>query len=449
MNYGELMLSKVIENNATDVFKTYGIKEHHFQTQVERDAYRFIVEHVRTTRQCPDERLLVASLSGDFTYMPKVADSFEFLAESLKKWSAKVQMAEVIENEISDKFSELDADALLEWQIKRLETIREDTQIRKTVGREMSDLARDFREEYEKRKAGISSKMWETPFPKLTEKVSGWGAGEIYGIMAESGRGKSYLSIAIIHSLLSQGATVLVKSYELKSYLWLSRLFSIITASEGSFEHAQHKIRVGFENRQLLNAKLEEPKEEFLFEMLEQIASYYPGRLILQCKGDKNLTRTLDELERELQQNPEINAVFLDPFYGLSDVTSGRNANRTAGGAAEEAASRFEILCGEHDVIGFYAVQATVEKSKTDEENQRELKLPKRDQMKTSKRLLDICSLLIAFDSKPGIAKLGVEKGRNGGEGFEIELLALMDVGVLTEMPSGSVVAAQIDTTIY
>ncbi len=38
---------------------------------------------------------------------------------------------------------------------------------------------------------------------------------------------------------------------------------------------------------------------------------------------------------------------------------------------------------------------------------------------------------------------LGIEKGRNGGEDFTLQLLALFDYGVLTEMPTGAESVAQ------
>src|SRR5699024_511899 len=141
--------------------------------------------------------------------------------------------------------------------------------------------------------------------------------------------------------------------------------------------------------------------------------------------SDSSLTRTLDELEGELSQGG-IDVVVLDPFYGLSDVY-GRNVNKTAGGAAEYAATRFENIVGDNDVVGIYAVQATVEKKETDEDGNRELDPPTRDQVKTSKRLLDIATVLFSFDSleKEGRAMLGIEKGRSGGEDFKLELTAL------------------------
>ncbi|MDT2249814.1 hypothetical protein P7H16_26740 [Paenibacillus larvae] len=155
------------------------------------------------------------------------------------------------------------------------------------------------------------------------------------------------------------------------------------------------------------------------------------------------MTRTLDDLERELQTT-KVDAVIIDPFYGLSDVY-GRNANKTSGGAAEYAATRFEQIVGENDVVGFYSVQATVEEKKQDDEDRRELKTPKRKQVKTTTRLLDIATVLLGFDSieKEGIAALSIEKGRNGGEDFRLDIVALLDYGVLREFPKAEQAAEQ------
>src|SRR5690606_15414487 len=101
---------------------------------------------------------------------------------------------------------------------------------REKVGRTLSDIKDSFRSEYERRKEGKSAKCWQTPFDSLTEEIGGWFSGDVYGIMAESGRGKTYLSIKIVDSLLRQGANVLVKSFEVKEYVYIARLISVITA---------------------------------------------------------------------------------------------------------------------------------------------------------------------------------------------------------------------------
>jgi len=245
-------------------------------------------------------------------------------------------------------------------------------------------------------------------------------------------------------SLLRQGATVLWKSFEVKEFTSIARLVSIATAVD---ELLLDEIgrKVGIPNKQILSGQLDEVVRDHFLEIIDTLDSYYEGTLYFQGKSGHKLTRSLDELERELMTG-QVDAVILDPFYGLTDVY-GKNVNKTAGGAAEYAATRFENIIGDNDVVGIYAVQATVEKKQTDDDGARELKLPTRDQVKTSKRLLDIATNLISFDSvaKEGVAMLGVEKGRNGGEDFTLELMALFDYGVLKEFPTGEVAASQFD----
>ncbi|MBO0602749.1 DNA helicase [Sporosarcina sp. E16_3] len=413
-------------------------------TDVDRATYKFITEYSEQNGGATPSYATVTAKVEGFEYIPEVSDAYTYLAREIKGYSAKQAVIALFRSgEFERKLNDLSGEEFIErWLPEITEGIRAKTAIKSKVGRTLTEIKGSFLEEYEDRKSGKSNKRWDTPFKPLTKEISGWFAGDVYGIMAESGRGKTYLIIKIIDSLLRQGANVLVKSYEVKEYVWIARLISIISAVDEVFVDDLGR-RLGIPNKQILSAKLEGlPYEEFT-KLLVALDSYYPGKLYFQGKSDPNMTRTLDDLDRELKGGG-IDAVFLDPFYGLSDVY-GKNANNTTGGSAEYAATRFENIIGDNDVVGFYAVQATVEKKTMDEDDVREMNLPTRDQVKTSKRLLDIATNLISFDSieKEGRAMVGIEKGRNGGEDFRLELMALFDYGVLKELETGEAVAAE------
>ncbi|PPA87942.1 DNA helicase [Brevibacillus laterosporus] len=442
MAYGELLLSKVIDANDTGAFLRYDIRAEHFPTEAERKAYRFIKDYADSNGgQAPDYRTVVAECAG-FTYMPEVGDSFEYMARKIRNDAGKLRLHSFLTGrDVSDKFTELPTEEFAAWLVERVEEVQVSVQTKKSIGRSLDELSVEMREEYNKRKEGKSFRLWKTPFNALNEAIGGLFTGDIYGVMAESGRGKSYFIIVLIDELLRQGATVLVKSFELKAFLWVSRLLSVATARDKAFVDERTNQSVGLPNKEILAGKLEGDVESYFFDMLTRLNEYYPGKLILQAKGDRDLTRSLMELERELKLRPDIDAVVVDPFYGISDVY-GSNANKTTGGAAEQAARKFERIVGENDVVGIYAVQATVEK-KTREEGDREIKLPTRDQVKTTKALLDIATNLFSFDSADGNAQLGIEKGRNGAEDLTVDLIALMDYGVLRELPSGEAAVDQ------
>lgn len=449
MHHAQLLFSKLIDANDVAVLSRYQITERDLPTEGDRQVLRFITEYSDTNRGAAPSYAEVTAQCPDFTYTPLVGDSYEYLAKEIKKHSAKVQFAELVNGKLGEHFETVgqkDIYQTLEWLKTNIDSIiiNTDANTRSNIGKTFDEIKESVKAEYLKREAGKSAKRWDTPFESLTDEISGWFSGDIYGVIGESGRGKSYLMAKIIDSLLRQGANVLWKSYEVKEFISIARLVSIATAVDELLLDELGR-KVGIPNRQILTGKLDDVVREQFLTVIETLDSYYPGKLYFQGKSDAELTRTLNDLERELATGM-VDAVVLDPFYGLADVY-GKNVNKTSGGAAEFAATRFENIIGDYDVVGFYTVQATVEKKQTDESGARELRVPTRDKVKTTARLLDIATNLIGFDSvaKEGIAGLGIEKGRNGGEDFFLELMALFDYGVLKEFPSGEAISNQFD----
>ncbi|RCX22895.1 replicative DNA helicase [Fontibacillus phaseoli] len=451
--HGEQLLSKTVDVGDISALTKYGITREDFETPGERQAYDFTVKYAQQNAGRAPSYVTLAAECPDITYIPDVSDSFEYLAGELKAAAAKREVLRKINgytdedsgrkvpSELAEKFAQL-APADFGKYLRELgESIEGKATVKRDIGASLLTLAGAFKTEYQKRKAGESYTLWKTPFATLNAEIGGLYSGDCYIIMAESGRGKTYLSEVFLDELLRQGAVVLAKSYEVKWYPLISRLISIATARDGAVK-ADGLGDVGLPNKAMLAGKMDAELESFMLDMVAKINEYYPGELILQAKGDANLTRSLDELDRELHMRPDIDVVIIDPFYGLSDVY-GRNANKTAGGAAEMAARRLETIIGAHDVVGIFTIQAQTERQETEEGEHRAVKLPKRDQVKTTKAVLEIATNLFSFDAANGNGALGVEKGRNGGEGFAIELVALMDYGVLRELPKGTEIAGQ------
>jgi replicative DNA helicase len=445
VQYVNLLFNRIIDGNDVQALTRFGITERDLSTDSDRQVYRFITNYAEKNGGQAPSYATVAAECPSFYHVPAVSDSYEFLTRQIKQYSAKLAVKEVLEGKFVNDFnSESDGNKLIDSLISELESVKMRTSVRDRIGRTMEEIKADFKSEYLKREEGKSFKRWDTPFERLNEEIGGWYSGDVYGVIGESGRGKSYLIAKFVDSMLRQGANVLWKSYEVKEFTSIARLISIATAEDEMFADELGR-KVGIPNKQILSGKLEDVVRDQFIAVIEALDSYYPGKLFFQGKSGHELTRTLNDLERELATG-NVDAVVLDPFYGLTDVY-GKNVNKTAGGAAEYAATRFENIIGDNDVVGFYTVQATVEKKSTDEAGAREIKVPTRDQVKTSKRLLDIATNLIGFDSvaKEGIAKLAIEKGRNGGEDFELDLMALFDFGVLKEFPAGAAAASHFD----
>ncbi|NLS42491.1 DNA helicase [Bacillus subtilis] len=461
MNYGTLLISKAIEANDPNALLRFNIAENDLPTQGERKAFRYVMQYAEQHRGQAPTAEMVTNEVPDFQPDFNIEASWDYLAQKLKNEAAEREFIEAINgkydeatgkqvksSELLQKFEEAqktgNMELVAEWLTEKAESLKMRTSVRETIGRTLTDIKESFRDEYQKREEGRSFRIYNTPFETLNKEITGWFTGDIYGIMGESGRGKTYLICLILDSLLRQGANCLIKSFEVKEYVFIARLLSIATAVDGLLIDKIGR-KVGLPNKAILAGKLEDVVRDKFFEVLDVLDSYYPGTLYFQGKSGRELTRTLSDLERELSTG-KIDAVFLDPFYGLADVY-GKNVNKTAGGAAEYAATRFENIVGDNDVVGFYTVQASVDKKEVGEDGKRELRIPTRDKVKTTSRLLDIATNLIGFDSvaKEGIAGIGIEKGRNGGEDFMLELMALFDYGVLREFPKGEAAAAQFD----
>ena len=71
-----------------------------------------------------------------------------------------------------------------------------------------------------------------------------------------------------------------------------------------------------------------------------------------------------------------------------------------------------------------------------DEDGAREITLPKRSEVKKTSALLEDAAILIAIDTdyKQGRGLIGINKGRNGGEGEVVEILYIPQYGVVKEL---------------
>uniref|UniRef100_UPI00075CEE49 DnaB-like helicase C-terminal domain-containing protein n=1 Tax=Sporosarcina koreensis TaxID=334735 RepID=UPI00075CEE49 len=318
MEYAKLLLNKVIEENAIDALTRHQITLDDMPSEVDRATYRFVTDYAKQNGGQAPSYLTVAAEVPGYEYLPGVSDHYTHLAKEIKKFTATRMIMHWFDSgEFERELNEKGGISFInDFLFPAAEKVILGTSVRTDVGRTLTDIKESMRQEYDKRKTGKSNKRWETPFPMLTKELGGWFSGDVYGIMAESGRGKTYLIIKIVDSLLRQGANVLVKSFEVKEYVWIARLISIITAVDELFVDELGR-KLGIPNKQILSAKLEGIVYERFSEVLDALDTYYPGTLYFQGKSDACLTRTLDDLEREVMSG-QVDAVFLDPFYGLT-----------------------------------------------------------------------------------------------------------------------------------
>jgi DnaB-like helicase C terminal domain. len=444
MHYGLMLLSKVIDNNDVAALARFGITESDFATEAERKAYRFIVDYAEANRgQAPSYATVAAEVDG-FTYIPEVADSYEYLARQIKSYAAKMAAVELLQNQAPKVFEEKDGNSFIEWLISEAERIKIRTGVRNKIGTDVKADVDKFLAEYERRKAGESFRVWKSRFPFINEAIGGYVSGNLYVVYGRSGRGKSAITLEECIEMAMQGATVLIWSMEMGWYEVMVRIYTSVSGRIGVSvaELDGIDMEAGFDSRDLRHGKLSPDFEKKFQEFLASINAIIPGRLIVRAVDDEDFVRRdLRQLEADIIET-KADVVIIDPFYYLDYE---KNTSRTAGGDAAETSKKLRRLAGRTKAVVFAITQADEVDGKEDDDGERELRLPERSEVKKTKQLLEDAALLIAVDTnaKQGRGLIGINKGRDGGEGEQAEILYLPQIGVIREMETDEAAAAQ------
>lgn len=453
MEYGKLLLNKVVEENAVTELTRHNITLADMHSDVDRATYRFVTDYAeQNAGQAPSYATVAASVEG-FEYVPGVSDAYTYLAREIKEHSAQQAVVAWFKqdngghSEFSRALNEHGAEKFLaEWLPKQTESIRLRTSVRTSVGTNVKTEGADFLAEYLDRKDGKSFKLWKSKFPLINEQIGGYFSGNMYTWYGRSGRGKSVFTMEEIIEAAFQGANVLVWAMEMSRFEWMARAYSTISARvSGTIEKVDGiDYEVGFENRALLTGKLSEGYEEGLRVFVDALANgdIMPGNITLRAADDSDFTeRGTRQLEADiLAIKPDI--VLIDPIY-LMDFDA--NTGRVAGGDVANTSKKIRRLAGTEKAVIHIVTQAEEVKDDTDEDGERELRPPKRAEIKKTKAVLEDAANTFGIDSLNGEGIIEIGKGRNGGEGTQINVLYLPNYGIVRQMDTGEAVAADFD----
>lgn len=448
-NYGILLLSKVIDTNDPAALARLNIAEAHFNTEAERKAYRFIKSYSEQNRgQSPSYATVTEECSG-FFYTPMVEDSYEYLTRKLMNDSAESEfMSFINEGEMSGLFERYrdNMPKLISELTARLDTIKLRTDVRNKVGSDLKADGQSFLDEYVNRKEGKSFRIWKSKFPKINEQIGGYFSGNMYTWYARPGRGKSVITMEEIIESAMQGANVLVWAAEMSRFEWLARAYSSISARVSGTTETLEGVdyEVGFENRALLTGKLSEGYEEGFRQFLAVLDGdeIMPGKIIVRAADDIDfMKRDVKQLEADILQT-KADVVLVDPIY-LLDYEA--NTSKTAGGDVANTSKLIRRIAGYTNAVIHVVTQAEEVKDDRDEDGNRELRVPKRAEIKKTKAVLEDATNTFGLDSLDGRALIEIGKGRNGGEGTEIELLYLPNFGIVREFEVGESAVSDFD----
>src|SRR5699024_7272510 len=231
-----------------------------------------------------------------------VCSSDLYLARNIKDFSAQKAVVEWFETgEFERKLNELGGKEFVEkWLPSALESVKIRTDVREHVGTSVKEDTEKFIEEYERRKAGESFKVWKSKFSAIGEYIS----GNMYTVFGESGRGKSVITLEDAIYAAMQGANVLLWTLEMGWYEVMVRIYASISGELGytkvNFEGVD--MDAGFDSRGLRLGDLSDDFERAFEEFLRNINDYIRGNIIVRAVDDENFTdRSLRALESDIK----------------------------------------------------------------------------------------------------------------------------------------------------
>lgn len=444
MNNAKLFLNKVINENNYSALTKYNISLNDMINDIDRNTYKFIVEYATHNNGNTPSYALVTSEVEGYEYVPEVTDSYLWLAHQIKSTTAKQEVLRLFEDgEFEEKLNTLDGREFVDiWLRDKMADIAKKTHVNEKVGTDIKDDSSVFMEEYTRRKIGESFKIWKSKYSSVGEYYS----GNLYTVIGESGRGKSVLSLDDVIYMAQQGANVLIYSLEMGWYETMVRIYTSLSSDIGimkaTFEGVD--MDVGFNSYELRTGKLGDRFEEEFNKFLKEINSKLKGNITLRAVDDEDfIDRSLRQLESDILAT-DADVVMIDPFYYL---TYERNEDRTTGGAAASTSRKLRALTGRLGVVTIAITQADVHKKTIDDDGTRELRVPEREDVRSTMALLEDAAILIGIDSdyKQGYAIVANLKARDGGEDGISNVIYLPQYGVIKELEVGEGVADEFD----
>ncbi|MBU9705863.1 AAA family ATPase [Paenibacillus sp. AK121] len=432
-------LSKLIDSGNSLAIAKYNVKRTDFPTSSEQRAFDFIVKFSSENEgKTPSYATFVANCP-DIEYIPGITDSFDYLARQMKEDVGNREFAKMINDELTDKFGTLPFAELTEWLTKRVERIK--LEVRTGVP-SMTDITTSgdrFLAEFRSRKSGQSFRIWRSKFPTINTQVGGYFSGNTYAWFARSGRGKSVMVMEDAIESAFQGAVVLIWSLEMSEYEWMARAYSSISArvSDSTQRIEGVDYTVGFDNRALLMGRLDDGFERGLEQFISMLNEIIPGRIVLRASDSEGfMSRSIAQLEADIREI-DADVVVVDPIY-LMDFEA--NTSRVAGGDVAATSVKLKRLAGQTRAVIHLVTQAEEDASEKGNDGVREMRPPKRAELKKSKAILEDAANVFGIDTLAaegrGVIELG--KGRNGGEDARVELVYLPNYGIVQEIEAST-----------
>lgn len=407
----EQILSKMLEENNVHSVLKYNVTKQDFERNGE--VYEYIVDYRKKFGAVPDVETVVSEYPN-FEYMDGVHEPFNGLATRLKQSSAKRQAFELIASKARSKFKEVgnNGGEFVSWIQDEFSKIEKETSTDFSNGVDFATNGQERWERYVESKEKNSEQYVGLPYGGLQAEI-----GDFVMLMAYTNRGKSWLSSHMaLHAWQNENKSILYYSPELSQKQQQSR-FETLDAH--------------FDNSLLRRGELTNEEEYRAYTKQFELTDEEKPKLIIKTMEDLPKGLSLDVIEHDIEQNPDVQVVVID---GFNLMNHGRTNDRTS---MTTTSRKMRQLFGRHDVLGIVTHQvnnqAEQENKEVDETGARIVKAPPIDSYSESIALIQDPAMVLTFDQADGVGELLVGKAREPIVGKTIPLHCNFNEGWIEE----------------
>lgn len=408
------LLSKVIDEKNFFILKKFNITEDDFQ--LHKDVYIFIEKYVREYGQTPDYRTIIEQFA-DFEYLGEVSDAFPYLCKELKTKHGLVNSFNFLQNEVPKMFQNGKNKNFLQELKEHVDSMYNASRSTSYSGSNYANNGAERKARYQESKENGSDVIIPTPYESLNEVLQ-LELTDYLLIQAFSNVGKSWIAS------------------HMGVFAWMKKFGVLHYSPELSLkqQEARNDTLIGhFNNTKIRNGELD--NEEDYFEFLDGFDSQETPYII---KTMEHLPDglTLDVIESDLQQNPNISMVIID---GFNLITHGKG--KLDRNAMTLTSRRLRQIFGKYNVLGVvvHQVNANEErenKKKADDDEFAE-RVPKPASILGYSETLAVvqdASHILSFDAVDGMGALQLVKTRGIGKDKLINLHVDFNRGYIKEV---------------